>query len=404
MSGQRRSRGGWIAAALATLASPFALYLVVRAAVVGMSPTAAFALPPVDQVAIVQAALPAIGDPRRSLPPQIIPMARNSALTSPLEPEPFIVFAKQAAGMGNLARATRLMEEARRRGPNHLSTRLMLATYYIQARREPEAVSEIDYILRSDETARSLLLPELVKAMGDSRARRTLAEMLAAQPSWRQEFINVAQGKPVRPEDARQLMELVQKLRPRGDVSPERSLYLHALVGSGRGAEARAVWLRSYPEAERARHQYLFDGAFAAAPAAQPFGWALHDNDAGRAEIIRGGGGNSYLEANYFGGKNSVLAEQMLALQPGSYQLSFNARSDSQITSGLLYWTVSCGANGPELGRTIIKNPQPAYRKYQGEVRVGTGCSGQSLRLVAEPGDVAAAFTVQIAGMQMVRR
>lgn len=404
ISARSRGRGARLAALLATLMSPFLLYLVLRAAIVGLNPGAAASLPPTDQVAFVQAALPLVVDPRRPLPPQLIPIARKSALTAPLEPEPFMVFSKMAASEGNLPRAIQMMEEARRRGHNHLPTRLMLATYYTQAMQAPESVAEIDYILRSDETARELLLPELVKALRHPEARRTLAKMLAAQPGWREEFIGIAQDKPVRPEDARQLMTLVGELRPRADISPERSLYLQALVKTGRGAQARKVWLETYPEAERARHQYLFDGAFSAPPAPQPFGWRLHDLDAGRAEIIRSGGGSSHLEVNYFGGKDALVAEQMLALAPGSYQLSFNARSDSEITSGELYWSLSCVPDGPELARIRIAKPQPGYRKYQGEVRVGSGCSTQNLRLLAEPGDVAGTFTVQIAGMQMVRR
>jgi len=389
---------------LATLASPILLYLVLRAAIVGLNGTAAATLPPTDQVPIVQEALPAFVDVRRPLPPQVIPFAQNAALTAPFEPEPFIVFSRKAAGEGNLARAIQLMEEARRRGPNHLATRFMLTAYYIQARREPEAVAEIDYILRSNEAARGLLLPELVKALSVPKARRTLAQMLAANPNWRNEFATVAQEKTVRPEDALQLMNEVRAIQPRLDLSPERSLYLQALVKSGRGVQARTVWLQTYPEAERARHRFLYDGAFSAPPAPQPFGWKLHDLDAGRAEIIRVGGGNSHLEVNYFGGKNVVLAEQMLSLPPGSYQLSFNARSEGEVTSGELYWSVSCTQSGSELARVRVQKPQPQYRKYQGEVRVGSGCSAQSLRLVAEPGDVAAAFTMQISGMQMVRR
>jgi hypothetical protein len=404
ISAQGRGGGSRVAAVIATLASPILLYLVIRAVIVGLNATTAAILPPTDQVGIVQEALPAVIDIRRPLPPQVVPVAQKAALTAPFEPEPFIVYSRKAAGEGDLPRAIQLMEEARRRGPNNLATRFMLTAYYIQAKREPEAVTEIDYILRSNEAARGLLLPELVKALGDGRARRTLAQMLAAKPNWRNEFVKIAQEKPVRPEDARQLMDEVRAARPGIDLSPERSLYLQALVKSGRGVQARNVWLQTYPQAERARHQLLYDGAFSAPPAPQPFGWKLHDLDAGRAEIVRVGGGNSHLEVNYFGGKSVVLAEQMLALPPGSYRLSFNARSEGEVTSGELYWSLSCLPGEAELARIRVQKPQPDYRKYQGEVRVGSGCSGQSLRLVAEPGDVAAAFTIRIAGMQMVRR
>jgi hypothetical protein len=147
----------------------------------------------------------------------------------------------------------------------------------------------------------------------------------------------------------------------------------------------------------------LFDGAFAAPPAPQPFGWLLHDMDAGRAEIVRSGGRGSHLEVNYFGGKSAVLAEQRLALTPGSYRLSFVAKSDGGVPSGELAWSISCLPEGPELGKVVVKDPQAAPRKYEVPFRV-SGCSGQSLRLVAEPGDVAAAFTVQVSQMQVTEQ
>ncbi len=277
--------------------------------------------------------------------------------------------------------------------------------YYSQARRYSKALAEMEYALRSSEDVRRVVLPELAKTIRNPEGRRAVAEVLARGPAWREEFIRSAESQPLRPEEARELLELVQARRPNADLSLEKGLYLQALLKSGQAREARAVWLQSFPDAERGRYQHIFDGAFTGRPGAQPFGWVLHDREAGRAEFIRADARTSHLEVNYFGGNSAVLAEQMLALMPGGYQLSFAARSDSGISSGDLFWIVSCAPDGPELARIPVKAPQPAQRRYQAELRVpASGCAGQRLRLIAEPGDVAAAFTVQIADLGMVRR
>jgi hypothetical protein len=394
-------------AVLVTLASPLLLYLIIRTAVIGLSSATAASLPPQDYTPVLRQLLPRIADPRVRVPEQLTTMAGASVSDTPLAYEPFFVFGKKAADDGNLKRAIVLLEESRRRRPNLLITRLLLMSYYGEAKRYPDALREMDYTLRSSEDVRRVVLPELVKTMRIQEGRRAVAEVLADRPVWREEFIKTAQSQAatLRPEQARDLLDRVRALRPRGDWSLERGLYIQSLASAGRVSEARSAWLDTIPQADRLRYRLISDGDFTGRLGPQSFGWTLRESDVGRAEIIRSGGRDSYLEVTYFGGRNVELAEQMLALAPGAYQLSFLAKSGDGAKSGSLYWAISCTPEGPELARIRVADPQPAYRRYQGEVRVpGSGCSGQRLRLVVEAGDMATGFSVQIAKMQMVRQ
>jgi hypothetical protein len=367
----------------------------------------AASLPPQDYTPVLRQLLPRIADPRVPVPERLVTMARSSAGDNPLAYEPFFVFGKRAADDGDLKRGIILMEEARRRRPNLLITRLLLMSYYGEAKRYPEALREMDYTLRSSEDVRRVVLPELVKTIRIAEGRRAVAQVLASRPIWREEFIKTAQSQAgtLRPEQARDLLDRVRALRPRADWSLERALYIQTLASAGRVGEARSAWLSTIPPAERLRYRLLTDGEFSGRLGPQPFGWTLRDTDVGRAEIARSTGPDSHLEVTYFGGQNVELAEQMLALSPGTFQLSFLAKSGDGAKSGNLYWAISCNPEGPELARIRVVEPQPSYRRYQGEVRVpGSGCSGQRLRLVVEAGDMATGFNVQIAKMQMVRR
>ena len=392
---------------LVTLASPLLLYLIVRTAVVGLSSATAASLPPQDYTPVLRQLLPRIADPRVPVPKRLTTMAGAAASGSPLAYEPFFVFGRKAADDGDLKRGIILMEEARRRRPNLLITRLLLMSYYGAAKRYPDALREMDYTLRSSEDVRRVVLPELVKTMRVPEGRRAVAEVLANRPVWREEFIKTAQSQAgtIRPEQARDLLDRVRALRPRGDWSLERALYIQSLASAGRVGEARSAWLNTMPHADRLRYRFISDGDFTGRLGPQSFGWTLRESDAGRAEIIASGGQASYLGVTYFGGKNVELAEQMLALAPGAYQLSFLAKSGEGAKSGNLYWAVSCTPGGAELARIQVVDLQPVYRRYQGEVRVpGSGCSGQRLHLVVEAGDMATGFNVEIATMQMVRQ
>lgn len=397
---------GIVLVLLVTLAAPILLYLIGRTAILGLSAPAAASLPPADPTPLLRRILPAVADPRTKVPDRVLAIASQSAVESPLAYEPFLVFGRKAADEGDLRRAIMLTEEARRRRPNFLLTRLLLMSYYGRTARYADALGEMDYLLRSSEGVRRAVVPELVKTLRTAAGRRALADVLAARPAWRPEFIAAVQAQgALNAADARQLLDMVRARRPEADWTLERGLYMDALVRGGDVAQARRLWLSGFPEAERSRHAQIFDGEFTGRAAPQPFGWRLFDTPAGRAEVASAGGRGSYLDVNYFGGVNVVLAEQMLALAPGSYQLSFNAKSDGGIRAGQLYWSFTCIPNGAELGRIPVANPQSAYRRLQGGVQIpASGCSGQRLQLVAEPGDVASEFAVQLAQLKVARR
>jgi tetratricopeptide (TPR) repeat protein len=403
-SRKREGRGGRALALLATVLAPLVLYAIVRTAAVAVSPAAAITLPPLDYTPLLRPLTLGLIDPRVPVRPEYLTMAKSSVRAEPLAFEPFIILARKAGDEGDLRRAILLTEEAYRRRPNFLATRLMLMNYYAKAGRPAEAVREMDYVLRYNEAARQLVLPELLKLLRDGDARRALAPVLATNPGWREELVRVAQERDIDPEHARDLYSLVRAARPVGGTAPELRLYLQALVRSGRAVEARAIWLQGLPPAQRGPSRYIFDGAFNGARGSAPFAWVLSDADTGRAEIKSDSRPPS-LEVNYFGGKNAVLAEQLLGLPPAAYRISFRARSAGGAPSGTLSWLLSCLSDGRELGRVAIKAPPPAYRTYQGDLAVpASGCSGQRLRLVAEPGDIAAAITVEIADLQVVSK
>ena len=70
--------------------------------------------------------LPRIADPRVPVPERVVTMAKAAASDNPLAYEPFFVLGKKAADAGDLKRGIALLEEARRRRPNLLITRLLL--------------------------------------------------------------------------------------------------------------------------------------------------------------------------------------------------------------------------------------------------------------------------------------
>ena len=400
--GEDRRPGRRNAAWAVTAASPLVAWLIVKAAA-GFSIATGIALaplPPENPAPTLKVLASSAQQPTLRITEEMQRQAREGLERLPLAFEPFFVAARAAEQKGDLPRAITLMEEVRRRRHSHPAARMQLMIYYVKAERFPEALSEIDFVLRRNEELRPALLPELIKLVAVPRGRAALATILAADPVWKKEFFTAAGNRKLATSDARDLYERIHKLKPRGDLMLERQLILETQAASGDYAGARQTWLASLPQRERGSNRFMFDGAFRGLRAAAPFGWTFKDVDAGRAEPAKDGQ-RTYLDVSYFGGQKIVLAEQMLALPPGRHSLRLVAQSPNGITSGKLFWRLTCLPGGNQIGGLDLSAAPAAPRRFNATFTIPSGCPGQSLHLVAEPGDVAAVANLEITQMEI---
>ena len=385
-----RSRG---AAVAATLAAPFLLYLIAR-----MIPAP---LPPLDPMLAARQEMVRAIVPTHRIGADGVATARRAALSSPLAFEPAFLLARAAEQRGDLAGATGLMEEVRRRRANFVPARLQLAVYYGAAARFPEMFAEIDVALRLNAEARQAVVQELTRLIAMPDAREALADALARNPSWRSDFFAAAHGRSFTPADTLALYEAVRARNPAFRPALEYRLYLESLIRTGQVARARQLWLRSLPAELRARSQTLFDGGFTGAAAIPPFGWTLAQSELGRAEIVREG--RPHLAVDYFGGRSQVLAEQIVALAPGRWQLRFAMRSDEGVSRAHIFWVVACYPSGALIDRSEVERLGQDYRRGSMAFTVPANCSGQVLRLVGEPGDISVPVSFQVGSVEVTR-
>lgn len=401
--GEGRSAGRRIAAWAATAASPLIVWLIVKSAAAGLSATTAIALaplPPANPAPTLKVLVAAATQPTIRMTGEMEQAAREGLTRLPLAFEPFFVAARAAEQKGDLRRAIALMEEVRRRRHSHPAARMQLMIYYTKAERYPEALSEIDVVLRRNEELRPALLPELTKLVSDRRGRAALATILSRDPVWKESFFAAAGTRKLATKDVRDLYERIRVLKPNGDLLLERQLILQTQAGSGDFAGARQTWLAALPQEARGTSRYMFDGAFSGLRAPGPFGWTFKDVEAGRAEPSRDGQ-RTYLDVAYFGGQNMVLAEQTLALAPGRHNLRLIARSPNGITSGRLFWRLTCLPGGSQIGLLDMARASADNRRFAADFAVPSGCPGQLLSLVTEPGDVAAVVNLEITRMEI---
>ncbi len=377
-------------------------YLVLHGVAIAVAAPAA-ALPPSNYGPLLKLGMRAARDPRRKVSTENIDMAKRALAAIPLAYQPFFITGKAAEQTGDFARAAALFEEARRRRPNSPSVRLQLVALYARAGNYSGMMAELEVMLALSSDARPRLLPELVKASRAGEGRKMMAALLAKRPAWAEEFVNAAVDQKLAPEHASDLVRLTAAEGRRLPAALEGKLLVGSLVAAGRYGEARSEWLRLLPPNQRERHALIADGQFDGAKIPEPFHWVLHDLDVGRAEIVRAEG-LSGLEMSYFGGRIAVLAEQKLALRPGRYTLSVSARSPDGAAMGDFSWRITCVPSGHEVGQARLARLKADYSTVKvGVVVPAAGCGGQTLNLVAEPGEAPRPTVIQIAAVGISR-
>ncbi len=400
---KRFSLKGRIPALLATLAAPALIYFVVRTAAVGLSPAAALQLPPTDPLPLLKVRIYQSATPNYRLPSETLDVASKAAAISPLAFEPFFLHAFAAQQAGQLDKAIPLMEEARHRRSSFPPLRAHLAFYYARAGRYSDLFAELEALFRLSPQTRQAVMPEMAKLVADPRGRVALAQAFASDAQWRDDFFIAALDADIEPGDA---LALFQESRRRGvrNLGPERRLVVRKLLDSGEPRRAREIWLSSLPESERQRHLHLYDGAFETASALPPFGWTFQSNELGRAQIARDSAGRAHLSVDYFGGRPVVLADQTLALAPGAYRLRYAVQGEGTMGSARLSWVIFCGNGESEAARSSVETLTAGYRPREEAFRIGSDCSSQKLRLLAEPGDIAYTVHLQFANLAIVRQ
>ena len=388
-----RSRSSVVVALLVTLAAPIMAYAAVRNAAldaVGAAGDPSSALPPRSIVAPLKAVMRTARRPETKLPADALAIAKRAAVAMPLAHEPYYIAGRVQEQAGRYRQATIAMEEARRRRPNATSVRVALLGYYSLANAYQKAIDEADQAMRINDRSQALILPAFAKLVAaDVKARQAIAVALAKSPPWRGSFLKTAADAGMKPDDAKALVADVRRLRPSAAPQEEEAFLVRSLVAAGQYREARALW-RSYVGAPERGGNEIVDADFGGGAGMQPFTWTLTSGQDGTAEIGKTSqGGRSLLEVDYFGDTVVPLAEQTLATAPGAYRLSTLFSGNGSAPDARLAWTLACLPSK----RTIAELPlQPLEeRTVRRDVAVNipsTGCEGQSLTLVGQPGDV----------------
>lgn len=301
----------------------------------------------------------------------------------PMQGQAFRVLAAASERDGDQARALQLYRIAARRAPRDQATRAWLARYYLQQADYPQALQQIDALLRVAPRRATRVHPALVQMAQDAKFARALAQSLRADPPWRAGVLAALRHpKTGNPLAAGQVM---QALQDQGGLSTdEYARWLDSLISQGRWGEAYARWAGSAVKSG-GRLPLLYNGDLALEPSESGFDWRRRRVPGVLLALEPAAEGRGRIAHLQFLGRRASGAglEQALMLEPGRYRLALRARARALRSEMGLQWRVVCAGPGGTVGRSEPLQGSFDWREIEAEVMIPiTGCPGQWLRLV----------------------
>lgn len=317
--------------------------------------------------------------------------ARTLLTHEPLSGTGFRILAAAADRQGRRDEAFALYRIAARRAPRDLETRAWLTQRYLEQGRHPEALQQIDRILRmAPQRARSID-PVLVQLARDPAFADALADVLRTNPPWRAGTLTALRNPPG--GDLQPAGVVLQALQDKGGLSAdEYAGWLDSLIAQGRWGEAYARWAGAIARTG-ARLPPVFNGDFELSPSNAGFDWRLRRVPGVLLEFVPAAGANGTAAYLRFIDRRVPHAglEQALMLGPGRYRLQVRIRAQALRNELGLQWVVDCAGNAGRIALGDGLEGSFAWRTIQSEFTVPpTDCPGQWLRLVNPVADGAA--------------
>lgn len=324
--------------------------------------------------------------------------ARAGALSrAALSRDPTSVSAAATLGVVTLARnntadARRLLAYAQMLSRRNVPTQLWSIQDAVARDDVPGALRWYDITLRTKPDLSDVLYPVLGQASHDPTIRTALARTLAGKPLWAESYIGYAAAQKDNPQST---AALFVELRARSVIIPAsaQASVINVLLDGGNVGEAWRYYAAIRLGATRTRARDPRFTAMLDTPST--FDWLpLSDNSiATSIQRTRNGGMFEFSAPASIGG---AVLQQVQLLPAGIYRLSGHSDGIAQDARALPYWTLTCRADGRELGRVAVPNSAQAGGNFTGMLTVPANCPVQTLTLFAQASDAIGGTSGQI--------
>lgn len=316
-------------------------------------------------------------------------LARRALLASPVNGTAADVLGVAIAQRDPKA-AGKVVNAAARLGWRNGATQLWMIQQAVAARNVETAIVRAEALARQDE-ARDQIAALLRVLAVDRTGREKLVAALSRDPAWRPLFLSLQNDIP-----RSQLPPMVDLLRSLGKTGTpprprEARAVLAALADNGMAPTGYALHRDLFRKG--ASQNRLSNSAFSRLDVesevnsdASPFDWITLPVGESSASIDKAfGEDNRVLYAIAAGRIEGRIAQQWVALTPGTYELRYRVRAEDPAATRRLRWGLRCSSGAPVLFTAPAHDlPSDDWVTERYRMTVSSACAAQVLELRAE--------------------
>lgn len=291
----------------------------------------------------------------------------NEALAkAPLEDEPFTFAAANQFNSAENAKTEQLLRIALLRNPRSREARIYLLEYLVNEGRVEDSIEQIDVLSRLMPERRGFFRSNLLYLATRPETRSEALASITDEGSRRDLIGDLARAGAsasmiLDTYDAFNGLELGE------DAGVLVNRWIAPLIDRENYDGAKRVWVRFNPDADE--NSLLVDDEFSG-ECGPPFGWTVTSGPQGYAQL-----GEKGLTGEYYGRSSTLLAQQMLLLRPGTYNITF--RNPENVEA--IQFAIRCIKGGELVAGNIAGQSSYDFETPQ------DGCDAQLLAISGRP-------------------
>ena len=335
------------------------------------------------------------GRPRLPSPPTAGAVAsdgeflRRVLADNPGQVDALLFLARERERAGDLRGTRRAYQVAFELAPMDREVLGSGSEFFLKQGETGPALVMLDHLVESYPEAQARAFPVLARLLAEHRDPAAWNAIAARKAAWIGPFIVSACREGTDPETLAALF--LDRVREHRASAEEAACLIDRLRATDRWQQAYQLWLNTLTPDRYADVGHIFNGSFEYAASGVGFDWILsraRERDVGHVVEVSqasGHGGKRALHVSYNGKRQSGMAAmQYLALPPGRYEMSGNARPQSIGAGRGIQWTVRCVKGGKQQSALAASERflgSSEWRPFSFQVTVPADCPGQLLQL-----------------------
>jgi hypothetical protein len=294
---------------------------------------------------------------------------------------------------GKIKQSNHLMQIIARLYANQPETQMQLGGYWARQSNIKLAIEAWGRAMEMQPSLRKGLFPDLLNVVEQPKYYKQVQQSFANSDKWGAEFFVYAAQNAAFPDT----LKVLYQARAAGKIPPSAemlSAYLTTLIHDAFWTDAYFVWLNSLSDGQLNALGNVYDGGFEYAAPEEGFAWrfAKGSGVAVEPQKTHGANGSKALHISFKGLRsiNTVLAQQILLLDAGSYQLHGRIKLDHLAAVNGVHWELLCLGNERNLvARSDDIIDKSVWRQFNFTFDLSADCAAQELRLVVDAADAA---------------